>query len=289
MKHGFTLVELLAVIIIIGIIFAITFPIVTNNIKDSEERAYNLQIEQIITAAKDMIVSENITIPKDGERITIYIGELKRKGLLPIEMINSKTKKTISNTSTIVVTRVDNSYTYDVEILDLEENSTQNENAPVIRLNGSYIEYVEINTEYVEKGVTAYSKDGEELTISAPQIILNDGEVGSINTSALNTYKLIYTVTDNGLTTTSIRTVVVRDTIAPIIYVPSESTLTVSQVNGFDVNSGVYAIDNSNENITVKSESTLSNYPGKYIVTYTAKDSSGNKSEARRIITVVLD
>ena len=93
MKRGFTLVELLAVIIIIGIIFAITFPLITNNIKISEERAYNLQIEQIIKATKDMIVKDLIEIPNNGESITIYISELKRNGLLPIEMTNPKTKK----------------------------------------------------------------------------------------------------------------------------------------------------------------------------------------------------
>ncbi len=287
MKRGFTLVELLAVIIIIGILFAIIFPLVTNNIKDSEERAYNLVINNIITATKDMMVSESIVIPNDNESITIYIGELKRKGLLPIELVNPMTKKNISNTSTVVVTRTGNSYTYDVNIVDLEENSTENEDAPSIRLNGSYIEYVEINTPYVEKGVTAYSKDGEELTVSSPQIKLNDKEVGSVDTSSLNTYKLIYTVTDKGITTTSIRTVVVRDTTPPVISVPDESTITISQVNGYDVNSGVYAVDNSNESITVKSESSLSNIPGKYIVLYTASDSSGNETSLKRIISVV--
>ena len=119
MKRGFTLVELLAVIIIIGIIFAITFPLITNNIKISEERAYNLQIEQIIKATKDMIVKDLIEIPNNGESITIYISELKRNGLLPIEMTNPKTKKIISNTSNVVITRTGNSYKYDVNIEDL--------------------------------------------------------------------------------------------------------------------------------------------------------------------------
>lgn len=289
MKKGFTLVELLAVIIILGAIFAITFPLVTDNIRKTEEKAFNLQKEQIIAAAKDMVIKEYVVIP-DKQSITLYVGELKRKGLLPIKMINAKTKLTISNESNVVISRENNSYSYDVNIIDLEEESTENnENAPVIRLNGNYVEYVEINTEYVEKGGTAYSNTGSPLTLNPPQIKLNDNEGGEIDTSKLGTYKLIYSVTDKGLTTTSIRTVVVRDTIPPVISFPEDNIVKVSKVSGFDVRARVYAIDNSKGDITVTHESSLSNIPGKYVILYTAKDPSGNTTNAKRVITVVND
>lgn len=290
MKKGFTLVELLAVIIILGAIFAITFPLATDNIRKTEEKAFNLQKEQIIAAAKDMVIKEYVVIP-DKQSITLYVGELKRKGLLPIKMINAKTKLTISNESNVVISRENNSYSYDVNIIDLEEESTENnENAPVIRLNGNYVEYVEINTEYVEKGGTAYSNTGSPLPLNSPQIKLNDNEVDEIATSQLGTYKLIYSVTDknNGLTTTSIRTVVVRDTIPPVIYFPEDNIVKVSELNGSYVEKGVYAIDNSNE-VDVTHVSSLSNVPGKHVILYTAKDPSGNTTNAKRVITVVND
>lgn len=289
MKKGFTLVELLAVIIILGAIFAITFPLVTDNIRKTEEKAFNLQKEQIIAAAKDMVIKEYVVIP-DKQSVTLYVGELKRKGLLPIKMINAKTKLTISNESNVVISRENNSYSYYVNIIDLEEESTENnENAPVIRLNGNYVEYVEINTEYVEKGGTAYSNTGSPLTLNPPQIKLNDNEGGEIDTSKLGTYKLIYSVTDKGLTTTSIRTVVVRDTIPPVISFPEDNIVKVSKVSGFDVEERVYAIDNSKGDITVTHESSLSNVPGKHVILYTAKDPSGNTTNAKRVITVVND
>lgn len=289
MKKGFTLVELLAVIIILGAIFAITFPLVTDNIRKTEEKAFNLQKEQIIAAAKDMVIKEYVVIP-DKQSITLYVGELKRKGLLPIKMINAKTKLTISNESNVVISRENNSYSYDVNIIDLEEESTENnENAPVIRLNGNYVEYVEINTKYVEKGGTAYSNTGSSLILNSPQIKSNDNEGGEIDTSKLGTYKLIYSVTDKGLTTTSIRTVVVRDTIPPVIYFPEDNIVKVSKVSGFDVRARVYAIDNSNDKINVTPVSSLSNVPGKHVILYTAKDSSGNTTNAKRVITVVND
>lgn len=289
MKKGFTLVELLAVIIILGAIFAITFPLVTDNIRKTEEKAFNLQKEQIIAAAKDMVIKEYVVIP-DKQSITLYVGELKRKGLLPIKMINAKTKLTISNESNVVISRENNSYSYDVNIIDLEEESTENnENAPVIRLNGNYVEYVEINTEYVEKSGTAYSNTGIPLKLNL-QIKSNDNGGEEIETSELGTYKLIYSATDkNGLTTTSIRTVVVRDTIPPVIYFPEDNIVKVSELNGSYVEEGVYAIDNSKGDITVTHESSLSNIPGKYVILYTAKDPSGNTTNAKRVITVVND
>jgi len=290
MKKGFTLVELLAVIIILGAIFAITFPLVTDNIRKTEEKAFNLQKEQIIAAAKDMVIKEYVVIP-DKQSITLYVGELKRKGFLPIKMINAKTKLTISNESNVVISRENNSYSYDVNIIDLEEESTENnENAPVIRLNGNYVEYVEINTEYVEKGGTAYSNTGSSLPLNL-QIKSNDNDGGEIYTSKLGTYKLIYSATDdnNGLTTTSIRTVVVRDTIPPVIYFPENNIVKVSELNGSYVEKGVYAIDNSNIGINVTYVSSLSNVPGKHVILYTAKDPSGNTTNAKRVITVVND
>lgn len=47
MKKGFTLVELLSVIIIIGVVALIVFPTVMNSIKKSKQNAYDIQIRDI--------------------------------------------------------------------------------------------------------------------------------------------------------------------------------------------------------------------------------------------------
>lgn len=51
MKKGFTLVELLAVIGIIGIVSLIVFPTITNSIQKSKNNLYQIQIEDIKTVA----------------------------------------------------------------------------------------------------------------------------------------------------------------------------------------------------------------------------------------------
>lgn len=46
-KKAFSLIELLAVIVIIGIIAVITFPVVDNIIEDSEKKAFKASVEEL--------------------------------------------------------------------------------------------------------------------------------------------------------------------------------------------------------------------------------------------------
>lgn len=52
-NKAFTLIELLAVIVLLGIIGLIAYPVITNIIKNSKEKAYNMQVELIESAAKN--------------------------------------------------------------------------------------------------------------------------------------------------------------------------------------------------------------------------------------------
>lgn len=60
MKKGFTLVELLAVIIILGVIALITFPIVDNSIKNSKQAALEQTIDSILESARNYSVEYNL-------------------------------------------------------------------------------------------------------------------------------------------------------------------------------------------------------------------------------------
>jgi type IV pilus assembly protein PilA len=64
MKKGFSLVELLAVIVILGLIVLISIPIVNSSINKTKEEAREVQIEEIIKAAKKYAIKNSYILPE---------------------------------------------------------------------------------------------------------------------------------------------------------------------------------------------------------------------------------
>lgn len=88
-RKGFTLVELLAVLVILAVISTIAFPIVSDMIKDSEQRAYEQQIKTFQEAAKNWAADNSsllIEIDDNDEmyNISCYVtvSRLKEEGYL---------------------------------------------------------------------------------------------------------------------------------------------------------------------------------------------------------------
>ena len=246
-----------------------------------------MQEESIKKAANDFLV-DNTEFLEDNDTITIKLGVLKQKGYLPVNIKNPKTRKNISNESLITITKTGNTYKIELALVDLED-VTENidNNSPILVLNGDYIEYVEVNNLYEEKGAIAKTATGETIDNISRQIKLNNVEKSSIDTSQLLTYNVIYSATDtNGKTTSATRTVIVRDTTSPTITFPSETTIHTSEVAAFNIMQGVSATDNYSTTPTITVNSSLAKLPGKYVITYIAKDSSNNETIERRVINV---
>lgn len=298
-NKAFTLVELLGVIVLLGILGVVIIPKVGDSITNSKETAYITQEEQIKKAAYDFIV-DNIELFDNTNTITIKLGVLKQKGYLPINIKNPKTRKNISNESTITITKTNDKFEITLNLIDLiEVTESIDNNSPIIVLNGNYVEYInvnsnetEINNNLIQNGAKAYSSTGEELTNITTQIKIGETEKTSIKTNTLDTYEITYTVTDNGKTTSATRTVIIRDTEAPQIALQKETTISANQVNGYDLREGLIVTDNYDNELNayneskVKINSSLSNIPGKYVVTYTVTDGSGNQTTERRVIIV---
>ena len=288
MKKGFTLIELLAVIVLLGILGVVIIPKIGDSIKNSENKAYIAQVESIKKGVNDFLI-DNSDILSGNNTVTIKLGTVKQGGYLPMNIKNPITRKSFSNESRIIITSNGSKYDIQLDLFDLENyNESIDSNSPTIVLNGNYIEYVEVNSDYQDAGIIAYDSVGNQINTFSTQI--NGDENADVDTSQINkTYSIVYSVTDsNGYTSSATRTVIVKDSTAPTIVVPEDTTLHVSELAGFNPMNGVVVSDNyfDASDITTNVESSLSNRAGKYIITYSATDGSGNTSTVRRVIGV---
>ena len=88
MKKGFSLVELLAVVVILGLVVLISIPIVNNSINKSKEKAREVQIEEIIKAAKKYAIKNSYVLPEDvGSHTSIEIETLINENYIDTDQI----------------------------------------------------------------------------------------------------------------------------------------------------------------------------------------------------------
>ena len=78
-KKGFTLAELLGIIIILGVITLIAFPIINKMIKDSKLDAYDAQVKTIIEAARTWAVNNPDRLPGINSTKEENVKELLKK------------------------------------------------------------------------------------------------------------------------------------------------------------------------------------------------------------------
>lgn len=114
-NKGFTLAELLGVIIILAVIGLITTITITNSMKNSKEKLYNIQIDNIIVGAKTWASSNVFRLPEnDGEYITITLGELKQSGFVEDDITNPISNEPFDNSMQIKITKIGNNYKYEI-------------------------------------------------------------------------------------------------------------------------------------------------------------------------------
>lgn len=288
-RNGFTLIELLAVITIIGVVSLITMPVVQKNINNSKKQAYETQISTIKKAAKDWS-SENLSyLPdQDGDSIKITLYTLMSLGYIEEDLVDPLTDKYFDTETIITITKNNNNYKYEVNVVFSDEKLFVDHDAPVLFLKGDYITYVEINdiNGYEEPGIDSNVEGLSYNTYYYEITDTNENEVATIDTTKLGKYKVKYYASNSGKQSSITRYIIVRDTIAPTITVPITETISSSVVSGYNLMSGVSVTDNSDETIIPEITGQLSTIPGSYIITYTATDSSGNRRIKKRTIIV---
>ena len=111
-NRGFTLAELLGVIIILGVIALIATISITNSMRNSREELYNLQISN---GAKTWASGNFFELPEnDGEAIYLTLAELKEAGFVEKDITNPLTDELFSDQLQVKITKIDNNYNYEI-------------------------------------------------------------------------------------------------------------------------------------------------------------------------------
>ena len=109
-NKGFTIIELSAIVLILAIIFLISFPSILNMTRADKEKEYSTMVDNLCLAGKSYIYSNlnNYDISTINNEITIDIEDLITYGNVDSNLKNPKTKRKVNN-DTLTYT-VDNDY-----------------------------------------------------------------------------------------------------------------------------------------------------------------------------------
>ena len=116
MKQGFTLVELLAVLVLLSLIAVIAIPVVDKLIKENKEKLYQINVEMIEESARDWAAEHVLNLPEEiGDTKILTICDLEKAGKIEIDVKNPKTGENFYKDSFVTITKTEYGYEYDYD------------------------------------------------------------------------------------------------------------------------------------------------------------------------------
>ncbi len=155
--------------------------------------------------------------------------------------------------------------------------------SPIINLIREQNITLNLNENYIEYGAEAYDNIDGDISSN---IIIN----GVVDTSKVAKYTITYNIKDSsGNEANTSREITIIDNISPAITLIKDSNITL-EVNNNYIEYGAEANDNIDGNITsnivITQDINISKI-GRYIVTYSIKDSSGNEAKISREVNTI--
>jgi prepilin-type N-terminal cleavage/methylation domain-containing protein len=131
-KKAFTLVELLAVIVILGILIGVAVNGVANLIRKSKETSYAQQEKNVVMAAETYVQENKSDMPKDiGESVNVSVNTLKDTNYLKKDISNADGESCMESSYVRIYKLSKTEYTYtpyiycgDDEVPEVEEVPT---------------------------------------------------------------------------------------------------------------------------------------------------------------------
>ncbi|WP_327987086.1 type II secretion system protein [Geobacillus thermodenitrificans] len=132
-EHGLTLIELLAVVVILGIISAIAVPSIGGLIDNSKKDAHVANAQQMINAAKIAVTADKSLIPDGSKPVKIELKKLESNGYL--EKVKDPDGGTYNKTdSYVMISNDNNKLSYSVKLIN-DKRGVQNDNGEAVNEN----------------------------------------------------------------------------------------------------------------------------------------------------------
>ena len=281
MKKGFTLIELIAVLVLLSLIAIFTFPSVNKTIKDRKEALYNVQIDNIKASAVSYIDKNGLF--KDNDKVIVTLCQLKQSGFTDEKIKNPIDNKYIPDDSLVIVTKDEKDFKKEFFYgTDGYTSCTINDT--------TLFEYVEIGSMYKD---TIDNSLYDDVIIHSGDLSNDDDIVDEVVTSKLVTYFIEYKNSQNYIK----KYLYVVDTTGPEIEYKDNvngskeignDIITIEASQSVFKAYDVIVNDNSGEEINAIVSSNVNlRMPGSYFITYKATDSSGNTTTKTQVVKVV--
>ena len=133
---GFTLVELLAVIVILSLLLLLAVTTVSSQFKNSKDELYDTQLNNIKLAAEMWGSDNKVKLNSISDCVTLTLGYLKDEGYVDANIKNTYTGELFKDDEVFVnITKETNRYKYEVfddssklcSIVDFEDGDTSEE------------------------------------------------------------------------------------------------------------------------------------------------------------------
>lgn len=188
MRKGYTLIELLAVIVILAVISVIAYPKITDLVAISKIKAYDVAKKNIVESAKVKYVASVNSLGMTQ----YYVSDLIDEGYISKNTKNPLTNEKYPDNTKVLITNDGNNITYEY----VEGTTMYDIVSKKHETDGLY----KIDNEYVYKGISAnnYISFNEKIYRIAKvdslgnTYLVSDENNKPINISTINNYKALY-------------------------------------------------------------------------------------------------
>ena len=121
-KSGFTLIELIGIVVIIGLILLVAVPTINNVIEQGEENKKQEALNNIYMATENYLMAnydEYSSLDNIGASEYIYVMDLINQQYMDIDELNPNDDESFDSKDVVKVTRnEDNTFSYELTVIE---------------------------------------------------------------------------------------------------------------------------------------------------------------------------